>query len=227
MPNNQVLATATIEQPIPVIMHIKQSFINSLSTPWKLNLVRISDGQIQLRASVAEQIMEHVGIYDDASGGGMLFTSNTFTIPNAYSNYCIYDGTVEVDKTFAVSVEIGVGVFGYSMQNNEFFMRRFTREFGRWKIPVSRKLMYIPFKAVVDTYSAEVSWLAGDVVLMMGDSFLNPQQTFKVGAVGTTQIVKLDVMPVFENKIKDLREASLHIYKAISSEPKEDNKNKE
>ena len=54
--------------------------------------------------------------------------------------------------------------------------------------------------------------MAGDSVLMMGDSFLNPQQTFKVGAVGVTRILKLDIMPVFKNKVKDLREATRLMY---------------
>ncbi|MBO5255750.1 MAG: hypothetical protein J6B07_08020, partial [Opitutales bacterium] len=61
-PNNQVIATATIEQPLSVMMYIKQDFINSLSSPWKLNLVRVSDGNLQLRASIADQYMEHIGI---------------------------------------------------------------------------------------------------------------------------------------------------------------------
>ena len=212
MPNNQILASATIEQPLSIMMHVKQDFVNSLSTPWKLNLVRISDGQFQLRASIADQIMEHVGVNTDASGGGMIFNSNTFTIPDAYANYCVYDGTFEVDKTSAITIEIGVGVFGYSIQNNEFFMRRLTNECGRWQVPVQRSLMIIPYKAIVDSYSAEVAWMAGDSVLMMGDSFLNPQQTFKVGAVGVTRILKLDIMPVFKNKVKDLREATRLMY---------------
>ncbi|MBE6413154.1 MAG: glycoside hydrolase family 32 protein [Verrucomicrobiaceae bacterium] len=216
--NNQILATATIEQPISVMRHIKQGFINTLSIPWHLSLVRVSDGQIQLRANIPEQIMEHTGITTDVAGAEMTFYSNTFIVPNAYGNYCIYDGIFEVDKTLAVSVEVGVGAFGYSMQNSQYFMRRLTNEFGRWDMPVARKLMFIPFKAVVDSYSVEFQWLAGDIILMMGDSFINENQTVKVGAVGDTRIKELKMLPIFKSKVKDLRNAILEMYKQSSIE---------
>ena len=48
---------------------------------------------------------------------------------------------------------------------------------------------------------------------MMGDSFINANQTVKVGAVGDTRILKLEKYPVFKSKIKDLRNAILEGYK--------------
>ena len=97
-------------------------------------------------------------------------------------------------------------------------MRRLTNEFGRWDMPVARKLMFIPFKAVVDSYSVEFQWLAGDIILMMGDSFINENQTVKVGAVGDTRIKELKMLPIFKSKVKDLRNAILEMYKQSSIE---------
>ncbi len=213
MPNSQLLASATLIQPLPIILHVKQHFINVMSVPWKLSLVKVIGGQYQLRADVSEQMMEHIGFHKDASGGTMVFQSNTFTVPDAYGNYCMYSGTFEVDKTLSVTLEVGVGVFGYNLNSGKYFMRRLLKDVGQWNAPLKRDLKIIPFKALVDSYSTEVVWFSGDMVMMMADAFLNPEQTIKVGAVGVTRVEKLDMFPIFKNKIRDLREATIKIFR--------------
>ena len=111
-------------------------------------------------------IRELMGISDDYAvcfiqgGGSMQFASNTFVAPGAYGNYCLYDGQFETtpNHTTAVSLEIGVGVFGHSQPDSVYFLRRLAMDLERVKAPLRRRTSLIPFKAFVDSYSAEVAW---------------------------------------------------------------------
>ena len=221
MPNSNLVATATLVQPLPVMLHIKQHFVNTLSLPWQLDLVRVIGGEYQLRASVPSQIMEHIGFHKDAVGGDMIFRSNTFVLPEAHGNYCMYSGTFEVDNTSSVSFEVGTAVFGYDLDSHKFFMRRLLKDIASWDAPVKRSLKIIPHKTFVDSYSAEMAWFSGDIVLMMGDSFLNPEQTIKVGAAGVVRVSQLDMFPVFKNKIKALRNATIKVFRSKSEQTQE------
>ena len=224
MPNSNLVATATLIQPLPVMLHIKQHFVNTLSLPWQLDLVRVIGGEFQLRASVPSQVMEHIGFHKDAVGGDMFFRSNTFVLPEAYGNYCMYRGTFEVDNTSSVSFEVGTAVFGYDLDSHKFFMRRLLKDIASWDAPVKRSLKIIPHKTFVDSYSAEMAWVSGDIVLMMGDSFLNPEQTIKVGAAGVVRVSQLDMFPIFKNKIKTLRNATIKVLHPKSEQTQEQSK---
>ena len=222
-PRGEVWATATLMQPIPIIMHIKQHFINTLSLPWKLHLARADGGELQLRASVADPFMRHLGVGADVIGGSMTFASNTFVVPGAYGNYCLYDGVFETtpNNTTAVILEVGVGAFGHAQGDSSYFLRRLAMDLETVKSPIKRRTAIIPFKAFVDSYSAEVVWYSGDIVQMLGDSFLNPEQTIKVGAVGELRIAKLDKYPVFVRKVSELRDAIIKIFRSDNKEKRE------
>ncbi len=214
MPDGDIIASATITQPTLLISHIEQGFMNSLSLPWKLTLVRVRGGEFQLRANVANQINEHISFADDASGGTMEFSSNVFTIPNAYGNYCLYEGIASTQKTTDfVKFEVGVAGFMFGIRDKKYQLMRITKEAGFWDAPVERDSKIVSFKAFVDSYSVEVSWFTGDIVMMSGDSFINPQQTIKIGAGGPLKLEQLLRKPIFKNKIKELREANYEIFK--------------
>ena len=214
VPDSDVLASATITQPTVLMSHIEQGFMNTLSLPWRLTLVRVRGGEYQLRANIANQINEHIAFSYDAAGGTMEFNTNTFTIPDAYGNYCLYEGYATTARTTSyVKFEVGVAVFIYSIFEKKYQLQRITKEAGTWQAPIERPSKTVSFKAFVDSYSVEATWFAGDIVMMSGDSFINPEQTIKIGALGAVRLEELTRKPIYKNKINDLRNANYEIYK--------------
>lgn len=211
--DSAVMASAIIPQPIKLAYALDLRFMNCASIPWKLSLVRVVDGEYQLRASLPEPFMEHIGIGERVADG-MGFASNTFTLPNAYGNFCMFDGSFDITKeTGCVSVEIGAGVFSYNVASKLFGLARLRVDYGLWTMPLCRDSGRLAFKAFVDSYSAEVLWGAGDCVVMFGDTFFGELQPVKVGGAGEVEFDGLVKYPVFRSKIKDLRRAADEIYK--------------
>ena len=213
LPNVETMVTASIMQPVSVMRHLKQNYMNVLSLPWKLNFVRTNSGDFQLRASVAAQVSAHIGA-PQVADRGLFFVSNTFTVPDAYGNRCVYDVWFEVgNDTSSVLIEVGVGVFGANIEDSNYYMRRLIENIGEWRAPLSRGFTEVGVRAFVDSYCVETLWYAGDMVMIMGDSFLNPEQTFKVGSVGATKIRKIEKSDIYKNSVARLREAAAEFYK--------------
>jgi uncharacterized pyridoxamine 5'-phosphate oxidase family protein len=95
----------------------------------------------------------------------------------------------------------------------KYQLQRITKEAGTWQAPIERPSKTVSFKAFVDSYSVEATWFAGDIVMMSGDSFINPEQTIKIGALGAVRLEELTRKPIYRNKINDLRNANYEIYK--------------
>ena len=209
----EVMASAIIPQPVKLAYALDLRFMNCASIPWKLSLVRVVGGEYQLRASLPEAFAEHVGIGERVADG-MGFASNTFTLPNAYGNFCMFDGAFDITKeTGNVSVEIGAGVFTYNVATKLFGLARLRVDYGLWTMPLCRDAGRLAFKAFVDSYSTEVLWGAGDCVVMFGDTFFGELQPVKVGGAGEVEFDGLFKYPVFRSKIKDLRRTADGIYK--------------
>lgn len=209
----EVMASAIIPQPVKLAYALDLRFMNCASIPWKLSLVRVVGGEYQLRASLPEAFAEHIGIGERVADG-MGFASNTFTLPNAYGNFCMFDGAFDITKeTGNVSVEIGAGVFTYNVATKLFGLARLRVDYGLWTMPLCRDTGRLAFKAFVDSYSTEVLWGAGDCVVMFGDTFFGELQPVKVGGAGEVEFDGLFKYPVFRSKIKDLRRTADGIYK--------------
>ena len=203
----KTLATATISQPAGLMQTLGCKSANTLSIPWQLAFVETADAQIQLRAEIPEEIKSHLNVPSDAAGGEMYFSSNTFVVPDAYGNYCLYSGVYRSKNADTLTFEVGSGVFGLDLLNGRFFLKRVIRDIGRWNMPLKRAEKIVPFSALVDSYSVEMRFFTGETVLMMGDAFLNPEQTIKVGGFGDIHVMKLEKQDVLKHDLQTLKKA--------------------
>ena len=203
----KTLATATIAQPAGLMQTLGCKSANTLSIPWQLNFAETGDGQIQLRAEIPDEIKSHLNVPSDAAGGEMFFSSNTFVVPDAYGNYCLYSGVYRSKNADTLTFEVGSGVFGVDLLNGRFFLKRVIRDIGRWQMPLRRAAKIVPFSALVDSYSVEMRFFTGETVLMMGDAFLNPEQTIKVGGFGDLHVMKLEKQDVLRHDLQTLKKA--------------------
>lgn len=92
---------------------VGQSFSQTMSLPWELRLVRLNDGQYQLRASIPEEVASRIEPSGrDAAGlPGMSFSNNIFEMPDAYGNCYVLQGSFDISECETFRLEVGTSIF--------------------------------------------------------------------------------------------------------------------
>lgn len=216
-PGGRILATAWIQQPGDLMRTVGQAFSQCMSIPWGLRLVKSVEGEYQLRAKVCEEIERHIS-EDGTDGVGykrMGFTSNTFMLPDAVGNSQMIMGAIECFDARSVIVEVGTAHFSYAFDSGVFLVSRLITP--RHSGPIQSKLRkeVFEFKLFQDTYSAEMFVQSGEAVLFAGDSYINPQQEIRVGAVGHVVISWLYKFPIYRHDISQRNEIKQKMFEKM------------
>ena len=197
VPGDKTYASARIDMPGDFMRDLGQKFSQSLGIPWNLNLVKTRSGEYQLRAYVPEEIDDHLAFPSDALGiANISFASNTFTMPDAYGNKYMIMGVLDISAASSVSVWAGTAHFLFDKNNSILSVARLLEPISRDNMQSKYTSDALIFKLFVDTYGVEMFLGAGDAVLFMGDSFLNPNQEIKLGANGRLETIQFVKYPV-------------------------------
>ena len=103
-------------------------------------------------------------------------------------------------------VEVGTAHFSYAFESGTFLISRLTKPRYGGQIQSKLKPEIFEFKLFEDTYSAEMFVQSGEAVLFAGDSYINPQQELRVGAMGHVVIAWLLKFPIYRHDISQRNE---------------------
>ena len=172
--------------------------------PWELKLVRMRDGQYQLRALVPQEINDRKGNPRNALGGTDLeFSGNIFELPDARGNNFVLEGIADIALASAFRFEVGSSNMRYIPESNSYIVARVHDIKYNQKAQADTIKDVIMWRAFVDTYSTEIQINDGEAVIFMGDSYLHPDQPIRVGGVGPVRVRYMFRMPILRYTVKE------------------------
>ena len=184
-PEGRTIAVATVSQPAALMRDVGQSFSRCASLPWELRLVCVSGGEYQLRADMPRELKTRMSNPENAMGlPSMRFANNIFQLPDAFGNYMILTGQVMLPSNDNLILEAGVASFDYTPAKAAISVSRVNRLRYADNAQIVNTTGVVSFKMVVDTYDVELVYDDGHAVVIMGDSFINPDQQIRFGSVG-------------------------------------------
>lgn len=203
-PKGRILATAWIKQNPDLLCFINQKFSQCMSMPWELKLVRMRDGQYQLRALVPQEVNDRKGNPRDALGGtDMEFSGNIFELPEARGNNFVLEGVADIGLASAFRFEVGSSNMRYIPESNSYIVAHVHDIKYNQKAQADLIKDIIMWRAFVDTYSTEIQINDGEAVIFMGDSYLHPDQPIRVGGVGPVRVRYMFRMPMLRYTVKE------------------------
>lgn len=219
-PDNRNIVAARVDQPGDLMRTVGQAFSQSMGTPWDVRLADTKQGY-RMRVSLPTEIVAHMGQGSDGLGlPSMAFRSNVFMLPDAVGNNFIVVLTFDTRLLDGFSIRAGVAKFGYSKGGKYFETTRI--EDVKHIQPFPDGLPDAPTSAMVvlDNYSAELFFQDGSAVVMMGDSYLNPEQKIKVGCNGEMVIYRVTKIPVLPTTEAQRAAAARELMKAAETPKK-------
>lgn len=223
-PGNRVIATSWIRQPAELLRAVGQNFSQGMSLPWELRLVRLRDGQYQLRASIPEEIASRIEPSGrDAVGlNEMSFGDNIFELPDAYGNCYVLQGSFDVSMCETFRLEVGTSVFTIKPHSRQYILGRLGGDADTYDAQYLDNSDTIFLTIFVDKYSVEVLVNSGEAVLFAGDSFINPEQRIKVGCKGSIVINDFYRYRLYKDSVSERRQRNEKIMEKLieKEEPK-------
>ncbi len=169
---------------------IKQShqpFVNSLTLPWQLRLVRLSSDEKQLRIFSPKEIDSRISNGENALGqdiGTLYCTSNTITLPDAFGNHFMIAAKLKNNGANILNVEVERFQATKYLTEPIVELKYERKPIGTYPTQTLNYSEIINFWLYVDSFGAELLFDSGDALLFVAGDLRAPQHEIKLGSVG-------------------------------------------
>lgn len=163
-----------------------QPFVNSMTLPWQMDLVKLCDGEFQLRLSLPDEIGSRLEQPRDALGTDDIYiSSNLITLPDAYGNRFVICAKIKNQGANVLNIEVGANQVAKYLNEPRIDLKFQRKSIGKYPVQFTHYDENIDFWFFLDSFGAELLFDAGDLLLFIPADLRGPQYEIRIGSVGS------------------------------------------